>query len=75
MITLYSINFQIGQIGNSNPFSIKRTVVRVKNFEKSINFFSLKSLYSRLANKKKFILPLVELFKHIKDMIIGTECI
>ena len=39
----------------------------------TINFFGLRSLYNRQANKKKLILPLEKCFKTLKDIIIGTE--
>ena len=59
--------------GNNNPFIIKPTVARVKISEKkNINSSSLKSPYHRLANRKKFILPLEKYFKTLKGMIIGT---
>ena len=58
----------------NNPFSIKPTVVWVKISEKKyISFFGLISRYSRLANRKKLILPLERYFKILKDMISGTE--
>ena len=47
--------------GNSNPFSIKSTVVGVKIFEKSINISDLKSHYHRLARKVR------NLFYHEKN--------
>ena len=33
----------------------------------------MRSRYNRLANRKKFILPLEKHFKTLKDMIIGTD--
>ena len=80
---VYSINFQKMQIpatqtsifpGNNNPFSIKPTVLWVKISEKkNISFSSLRSRYSRLANRKKLILPLEKYFKTLKETISGTE--
>ena len=59
---------------NNNPFSIKPTVVSVKVSEKkNISFFSLRSRFNRLANRKKLILSLEKYFKTLKDMISGTE--
>ena len=54
--------------GNSNPFSIKPTVARVKISEKCIIISGLKFPYHRLANRKKLILPLEEYFKTLKDI-------
>ena len=60
--------------GNNNPFSIKPTVVWVKIFEKkNISFFSRRSCYNRLANRKKLILSLEKYFETVKEMIIATE--
>ena len=50
MITLYSINFQIGQIGNSKPFSIKRTVVRVS---KKNQFFQFEISLQQAGKQKE----------------------
>ena len=38
-LMVYSINFPMRQIGNNNPFSIKSTVLRVKNYEKNTPVF------------------------------------
>ena len=51
MITLYSINFQIGQIGNSKPFSIKRTVVRVS--KKNHQFFQFEISLQQAGKQKE----------------------
>ena len=51
--------------GNSNPFSIKPTVVWVKISEKKISFSGLRSCYDRLPNGKKHILLLGKYFKRI----------
>ena len=39
--------------GNSNPVSIKLTVMGINIFEDSISIFSLKSPYHRLKNRTK----------------------
>ena len=59
--------------GNNNAFTIKSTVVWVSISKKNTNFFTLKPLYNRLANKIKFILPLEKSFRTLKDVTIGTE--
>ena len=70
--------FQIRQIpctifpGNRNPFFIKPTFAWVKIFEKNNSFPCLKSLYYKLANRKKLILPLEKYFKTLREILIGT---
>ena len=60
--------------GNSNPFSIKPTVIWVKIFEKkNISFSGLISCYNRLASRKKLILPLEKYFQTLKVMVVGIE--
>ena len=76
----YSIDFQIRHIPVTNQhfsweittlFLSSLTVVRVKISKKN-NFSSLKSLYHRLANRKKLIFLLEKYLKTLKDKIIGT---
>ena len=61
---VYPINFQ----------KMQSLLLRGSRFlKKNINFSGFRSGYNRLANRKKFILPVEKYFRTLKDMIIGTE--